>query len=226
MPRAKTQKELLFIEAAANNNYEAVVQILKQGGIDVNVQEDGKDGHTALHWAAINGHLELAKLLVGMGADTNVLDDLGTTALHVAQSHCTSFGKQGSVAEFLIGIEKQRGEIQPRVPDQFVTPPIAPPIQTKNPNMFFTVKPFGPPTPILPTVTHQIQTIDKTTIEIQVTPETVTPYAIDDEEDDAYPYATTQTEPITDNDGDEINYYQAYDDAEEKFERDRIYRKF
>ena len=41
-------------------------------------------GRTALHWAAYNGHSDLVRYLVVLGADVYHTDHLGCTALHCA----------------------------------------------------------------------------------------------------------------------------------------------
>ena len=35
-----------------------------------------QDGRTALHWAAINGNIDIARLLIDKGADVNIGDKL------------------------------------------------------------------------------------------------------------------------------------------------------
>ena len=49
-------------------------------GTDVNAKNDG--GYTPLHYAAFNGHKEIAELLIAKGADVNAKDGIGgkTTA--------------------------------------------------------------------------------------------------------------------------------------------------
>src|SRR5690349_1994752 len=63
----------LFINAA-NGNWEKMKQILQLGVVDVNAKNE--DGWTALHVAANDGHIEVAKLLIEAGADINkAVDD-------------------------------------------------------------------------------------------------------------------------------------------------------
>lgn len=62
-------------------------------GADIN-GKDNYNGYTALHWSCINGNLELAKLLVEVGADIKATDNQGANALLL----CVAFwgdGKSG-----------------------------------------------------------------------------------------------------------------------------------
>ena len=54
-------------------------------GTDVNVKGGFADG-TPLHYAAANGHKEIAELLIEKGADLNAKDEDGGTPLDVAIS--------------------------------------------------------------------------------------------------------------------------------------------
>ena len=53
-------------DAAARGDREAVKSLLKQAA-DVNAAQG--DGMTALHWAAMNGDVELAQMLIFAGAN-------------------------------------------------------------------------------------------------------------------------------------------------------------
>ena len=58
----------------------AEVKRLLDSGANPNAEDD--EGETALHWAAINGRLEIAKILLSAGADINAADNYyGATAL-------------------------------------------------------------------------------------------------------------------------------------------------
>ena len=75
---------LPILAAAYNGNIEAVKQHLA-AGTDVNVKGGFADG-TPLHYAAANGHKEIAELLIEKGADLNAKDEDGGTPLDVAIS--------------------------------------------------------------------------------------------------------------------------------------------
>ena len=44
-------------------------------------------GETPIHWAALNGHLEILKLLVSYTDDPNVPDSQGWTPIHWSANH-------------------------------------------------------------------------------------------------------------------------------------------
>ena len=73
---------LPILAAAYNGNIEAVKQHLA-AGTDVNVKGGFADG-TPLHYAAANGHKEIAELLIEKGADVKAKDEGGKTPLDVA----------------------------------------------------------------------------------------------------------------------------------------------
>ena len=69
-------------DAAMRGDAEAVRALLADGA-DVNAAHG--DGMTALHWAALNGNAEIARLLIGAGAALGAGTRLGAhTPLHVA----------------------------------------------------------------------------------------------------------------------------------------------
>lgn len=68
---------------AAMRDDVAAVRALLADGADVNTPRG--DGMTGLHWAALNGSVEIAGLLIGAGADLEAATRIGAhTALHVA----------------------------------------------------------------------------------------------------------------------------------------------
>ena len=73
---------------AAMRDDVAAVRALLADGADVNAPRG--DGMTGLHWAALNANVEIARLLVGAGADLEAATRIGAhTPLHVA-------GREGS----------------------------------------------------------------------------------------------------------------------------------
>lgn len=73
------------LEAAASSGRTWEVKTALQRGDDVN--ERNEDGETALHHAAVGGHLEIARLLIECGADARAETDDGKTALQLAEEN-------------------------------------------------------------------------------------------------------------------------------------------
>ena len=88
-------REAELIEAARGGNYPQVERILStkpkkagpfaslrraQGGI---CSRDSR-GYTALHYAALGGHREVAQLLLSYEASCNSVDEAGSSPLHLA----------------------------------------------------------------------------------------------------------------------------------------------
>lgn len=78
-------KQLQLIKAAFHNDIKTVTELLKQN-VDPNCSED-QDHITPLHFAALNGSLEIAQLLVTAGAKTNAANAAGETPLDIAKLH-------------------------------------------------------------------------------------------------------------------------------------------
>ena len=79
---ASHQAGAQIADAAMRNDLAAVKDLIKK---KVNVNEAQGDGMTAIHWAAENGNLEIAKALIAAKANQNVKTKIGSyTPLHLA----------------------------------------------------------------------------------------------------------------------------------------------
>ncbi|KAG8002862.1 E3 ubiquitin-protein ligase MIB2, partial [Nibea albiflora] len=71
------------LHLAALNNHRDVTEILiKEGRCDINIRNNRNQ--TPLQLAVTQGHIDLVQLLVAEGADVNMEDEDGDTAMHVA----------------------------------------------------------------------------------------------------------------------------------------------
>uniref|UniRef100_H3D007 Uncharacterized protein n=1 Tax=Tetraodon nigroviridis TaxID=99883 RepID=H3D007_TETNG len=71
------------LHLAALNNHRDVAEILiKEGRCDINIRNNRNQ--TPLQLAVTQGHTDLVQLLVAEGADVNMEDEDGDTAMHVA----------------------------------------------------------------------------------------------------------------------------------------------
>lgn len=73
---------LALIHWAADSGHECLLEILLEGGANVNLV-DG-DGQTPLHYAASCGHLNCVKFLLESGAKTDIADNDGNVPFEVA----------------------------------------------------------------------------------------------------------------------------------------------
>ena len=71
--------------AAAQNDAETVRRLV--GGGDGNPNAVDENSRTGLHYAAMNGNLEILAILIKANAKLNVEDPLGNTPLHLAADH-------------------------------------------------------------------------------------------------------------------------------------------
>lgn len=79
---AKTHEEFMFLIAVRDGDIEAVRKATSDALMDVNMT---KGGFPALHFAALKGHIEVARILINAGADVNARDAIhGTSAIEIA----------------------------------------------------------------------------------------------------------------------------------------------
>ncbi|KAL9136884.1 MAG: hypothetical protein Q9175_001914 [Cornicularia normoerica] len=73
----------------ANENLDALKELLtlsaSNRALSLNLQN--ASGNTPLHWAALNGHLPVVKLLVEAGADPTVMNKAGKDAVYEAEAN-------------------------------------------------------------------------------------------------------------------------------------------
>lgn len=81
-------------EAAAFGGY-ATVQLLLRMGADPNYRD--RNGWSAIHWAAEEGHEEIVRLLLENGADVNAVSSYGTSPLH-----CAANGEPNNIVKLLL----------------------------------------------------------------------------------------------------------------------------
>jgi ankyrin repeat protein len=80
-----TGRDAALLEAVRAGDLPAVRKLLKQQGVDVNVG-DFPNGFTPLIWAANKGDVELVKVLLAAGANPNLDDGAGQSALYLAMT--------------------------------------------------------------------------------------------------------------------------------------------
>jgi len=74
-----------IVEAAKNGDFKTVKTILEKNPSKLNVTD--QDKYTALHWACIRAHWNIAKYLIEKGADLNVIGGDGGTPINWAVHH-------------------------------------------------------------------------------------------------------------------------------------------
>ncbi len=74
-----------IVEAAKNGDLQSVKTILAQDPSRLNATDDSK--YTALHWACMRAHWDVAEFLIKKGADLNVVGGDGGTQINWAAHH-------------------------------------------------------------------------------------------------------------------------------------------
>lgn len=97
-----TYTERAFLKAVVDGDL-VVVKLFVEAGMSVNTDSgfvDRFNGLTALHWAAMRGHLQIVKYLVEQGADVNAKNnEASLTPLHLA---AMAMGDQMAVVRYLV----------------------------------------------------------------------------------------------------------------------------
>jgi ankyrin repeat protein len=78
-------QRLLFELVAEQALDRDTIELLVGRGVDLNARDD--EGQAPLHRAVATGNLKLAKQLINAGADVNLTDSRGRTALEIADAH-------------------------------------------------------------------------------------------------------------------------------------------
>lgn len=72
-----------LLTAAANGDFDTVIALLR---IDTDPNAKDRNGWGSLHWAVFRGHTEATAALLGAGADPDVRNNTGQTAIDLAKT--------------------------------------------------------------------------------------------------------------------------------------------
>ncbi|KAJ1629823.1 ankyrin repeat-containing domain protein, partial [Pavlovales sp. CCMP2436] len=67
--------------AAQNGHLEACQLLVQSGPARVDIEQQDREGRTALHWACLGAHVAVGRYLESVGASTDTQDQFGRTAL-------------------------------------------------------------------------------------------------------------------------------------------------
>lgn len=87
--------QMIPLEEAAASNSVGIVRLLLEHGGDPNHRD--RNGWSAIHWAAEEGHLEIVRFLLDKGADIDAVSSYGTSPLH-----CAANGGHVSIVSLLL----------------------------------------------------------------------------------------------------------------------------
>lgn len=104
---AETESGLDVFDAATTGHVATVRAMLTDNR--ASVDDGGPEGYTALHLAASFGQLEMARMLLGRGADPNVV---ALNAERVTPLHCAVSGKHRDVVGLLLALGASANAIQ------------------------------------------------------------------------------------------------------------------
>ena len=79
----KEEEDEVFLDACIEGDLDLVKRWLSNNKVDVNVK-DYINERSGIHYAALNGRVDVVKVLLQNGADVNDVDVLEWTALHCA----------------------------------------------------------------------------------------------------------------------------------------------
>ncbi len=97
------------------------ISILLEYGIDINA---ANRGWTALHLAALNGHTDIASILLNKGSQTSVTNEEGRTPLDIARAE-----DHDRIVAIILEREFQTSQPEEVLPSPPPTPPSAPPLE-------------------------------------------------------------------------------------------------
>ncbi|XP_022104853.1 serine/threonine-protein kinase TNNI3K-like [Acanthaster planci] len=93
-------------------NLDIVRFLVEQPGVDVNHQ--GRDGHTALHSACYHGHIQVVQLLLDHGANVELACSEDVISSHAQRQTCLDWAEKGGHDGIVALLKKVSQEMLPR----------------------------------------------------------------------------------------------------------------